>query len=64
MSDKPSPAKPATPPRMNPGDEAPSGSPGTGETVCPRCGVSGRIERGARPYREGTGKVVRGIGGA
>ena len=64
MSDKPSPAKPSNPPRMSPGDEAPAGTPGTGETVCPRCGGSGRVDRSPCPECEGTGKITRGIGGA
>lgn len=48
----------------NPGDEAPPGSPGTGEDVCPECHGSGKI--GGRPCRNcgSTGQVVRGIGGA
>src|SRR5947199_303234 len=28
---------------MAPGDQAPPGTPGTGEDVCPRCGGSGRL---------------------
>jgi hypothetical protein len=54
------------PPRSmpNPGDEAPPGTPGTGEDVCPACHGSGRIQ--GRPCENcgGSGKVVRGIGGA
>jgi hypothetical protein len=50
---------------VRPGDEAPSGAPGSGENVCPRCGGSGRIERGERcPECEGSGRVTTGIGGA
>jgi hypothetical protein len=64
MSDKPSHSKPTTPPGMSPGDEAPRGTPGTGETVCPRCGGSGRVDRGPCSECDGTGKVTRGIGGA
>ena len=30
-------------PSMNPGDEAPAGSPGTGEAVCPRCAGRGKL---------------------
>ncbi len=52
------------PPPMNPGDEAPEGTPGTGEDVCPRCRGTGRID-GQRdcPDCGGTGKIVEGIGG-
>lgn len=53
-----------TPKDMNPGDEAPRGTPGTGEDVCPRCGGSGRLGAGPCPDCAGTGKVNRGIGGA
>lgn len=50
---------------MNPGDEAPSGTPGTGENICPECGGTGRIEGGA-PCENcgGSGRIVEGIGGA
>lgn len=48
----------------NPGDEAPPGTPGTGEDVCPECHGTGRI-RGARCANcGGTGKITRAIGGA
>lgn len=49
---------------MSPGDEAPAGTPGTGETVCPGCGGSGRGANGDCPVCQGTGKVTVGIGGA
>ncbi|HEX6363556.1 MAG TPA: hypothetical protein VFZ93_11390 [Albitalea sp.] len=49
---------------MAPGDEAPAGTPGTGEDVCPRCGGSGRLGASMCPECEGRGKVIRGIGGA
>lgn len=45
------------------GDEAPPGTPGTGEAVCPECGGTGRIASGACPECGGTGKVNLGIGG-
>ncbi len=48
---------------MNPGDEAPAGSPATGETLCPRCNGSGRDGGGPCPDCDGTGKVVGAIGG-
>ena len=49
---------------MAPGDQAPRGTPGTGEDVCPECGGSGRTARGACPNCAGTGKVTVAIGGA
>jgi RecJ-like exonuclease len=57
---KPIPTQP-----MNPGDEARPGTPGTGEDICPECNGKGRTARN-EPCRNcgGTGKVVRGIGGA
>lgn len=48
---------------MHPGDEAPAGSPGTGETLCPRCDGSGRIDGATCPDCDGTGKVTGAIGG-
>lgn len=54
---------PAHPP-MAPGDEAPPGTPGTGEDVCPRCGGSGRIGETDCPDCAGTGTVIQAIGGA
>ena len=59
------PGQPSTAqPPMSPGDEAPVGTPGTGETVCPRCGGSGRQGASACPECQGTGKINVGIGGA
>ena len=52
-----------TPP-MAPGDEAPEGTPGTGEDVCRACGGTGILNGAACPECEGTGKVNVGIGGA
>lgn len=51
-------------PEMNPGDQAPPGTPGTGENLCPRCGGTGLAT--GKPCSEcgGTGKVVEGVGGA
>jgi len=52
---------------MAPGDEAPPGTEGAGEDICPRCGGSG-IAGADRdtdcPECNGTGLVVRGVGGA
>jgi hypothetical protein len=56
------PSEPAAP--MSAGDEAPPGTPGTGENVCPVCGGTGTTA--GKPCTEcgGTGKVTVGIGGA
>jgi RecJ-like exonuclease len=50
--------------KLNPGDDARPGTPGTGENVCPDCRGSGRIGSRACPTCGGTGKVIEGIGGA
>lgn len=52
------------PPAPRPADEAPPGTPGSGETVCRRCGGSGRAGAQACPDCNGTGKVTQGVGGA
>jgi len=49
---------------MSPGDQAPAGTPGTGEDMCPLCGGSGRQGAQVCPHCKGTGKVTVGIGGA
>lgn len=49
---------------MSPGDDAPAGTPGTGENVCPVCGGSGRDGAQACVECGGTGKVTVGVGGA
>ena len=49
---------------MNKGDEAPRGSPGTGEDVCPVCHGSGRIHGRDCDNCGGSGKIIRVIGGA
>lgn len=48
---------------VSPGDEAPAGTPGTGEKVCPDCGGSGQRAGRACPTCGGTGKVTAGVGG-
>lgn len=48
---------------INPGDEAPPGTPGTGEDLCQHCGGSGKMENGPCEECGGTGKVVVGVGG-
>ncbi|MDB5816933.1 MAG: hypothetical protein JWQ11_573 [Rhizobacter sp.] len=62
MTTESSPTPSSTP--MSPGDEAPEGTPGTGENVCPQCGGSGQFDGKACANCEGTGKVTVGIGGA
>lgn len=49
---------------MAPGDDAPPGTPGTGENICPDCKGSGRLNDKSCPTCSGTGKIVEGIGGA
>jgi len=49
---------------MKPGDEAPPGTPGTGENVCPVCSGRGRVDGRTCTNCSGTGKVTTGIGGA
>ena len=51
-------------PKLNPGDQAEPGTPGTGENICPECSGSGKVGATACPNCGGTGKVVEGIGGA
>jgi len=46
-----------------PGDEAPPGTPSTGEGVCPSCGGSGRTGDGDCPECGGSGRVIEGVGG-
>jgi DnaJ-class molecular chaperone len=49
--------------QTNPGDEAPPGTKGSGEDVCPTCHGSGKVGGGECKTCGGTGKVTRGIGG-
>jgi DnaJ-class molecular chaperone len=49
--------------KPNPGDEAPRGTLGTGEDVCPQCNGSGRIDGASCSNCGGRGKIIRGIGG-
>ena len=54
---------------MNPGDDAPPGTPGTGEDVCPVCQGTGRLldeddgDGEVCPNCGGTGVITEGIGG-
>lgn len=49
---------------IKPGDEAPPGTPGTGENLCRACGGSGKRDGAPCATCDGTGKIVEGIGGA
>lgn len=48
----------------NPGDEAPPGTPGTGEDICRTCSGTGKVDGKSCPDCGGTGKINEGIGGA
>ena len=61
---KPRDPQPAERKRPAPGDEAPPGTPGTGEDICPECNGSGRKNGKRCDNCAGTGKIIRGIGGA
>jgi len=62
--DMPGSADPVPAGAMNPGDEAPEGTPGSGENICRECGGSGRVGDAACPSCQGSGKVTVGVGGA
>ncbi len=49
---------------LNPGDEAPPGTAGTGEDICPGCRGEGSRDGRRCETCGGTGRVVEGIGGA
>jgi hypothetical protein len=50
--------------KLNPGDDAPPGTPGTGEDVCPECSGKGQLTSGGKcPNCGGTGKVIKGVAG-
>jgi hypothetical protein len=55
--------KPKPRPETRPGDEAPPGTPGTGENVCRACKGAGTIDD--RPCAEcgGSGIIIAGIAG-
>jgi hypothetical protein len=49
---------------LKPGDDAPPGTAGTGEDLCGDCDGTGIRKDGSEcPTCEGTGRVIRGIGG-
>lgn len=47
-----------------PGDQAPEGTPGTGEALCPVCGGTGKTDGRNCENCGGTGKIIEGVGGA
>ncbi|MGG5811956.1 hypothetical protein [Falsiroseomonas sp. CW058] len=49
--------------KLNPGDVAAPGTPGTGEALCPQCQGKGLWEGAGCPTCGGTGKVIEGIAG-
>ena len=57
-------SRPADRSQMAPGDEARPGTPGTGEDICPQCHGSGKKAGQRCESCAGTGKIIRGIGGA
>jgi hypothetical protein len=50
-------------PKLNPGDAAKPGTPGTGENVCPECKGSGRVGNAPCQNCGGTGVVIEGLAG-
>lgn len=49
---------------MKPGDEAPAGTRGTGEALCPVCAGTGTVSGQPCGNCAGTGIITQGIGGA
>lgn len=62
VSAKPRPAGASRP--IAQGDEAPPGTPGTGEDVCPAWKGSGQLAAKPCPNCDGSGRIVKAIGGA
>jgi len=48
---------------MAPGDDAPPGTPGTGEDICPECKGTGQLNNKPCPNCGGTGRIIEGVGG-
>lgn len=48
---------------LAPGDDAPAGTVGTGEDICPMCKGGGRIDGSTCPNCSGKGKITKGVGG-
>jgi DnaJ-class molecular chaperone len=65
MADKPERTKPVAQQQgsdmMAPGDEAPPGTPGTGEAVCPSCGGSGHVDGQECDTCLRRGRVIKAI---
>ncbi len=51
-------------PAPAPGDEAPAGTPATGEAPCRACRGTGRRDGEPCPVCGGSGRIIEGIGGA
>jgi DnaJ-class molecular chaperone len=51
-------------PTLSPADHAAPGTPNTGETLCPDCSGSGKVDGQTCGACRGTGRVIEGIGGA
>ena len=49
--------------KLNPGDVAAPGTPGTGEAICPDCQGSGKLNDAPCPNCGGSGKVIAGLAG-
>lgn len=49
---------------VQPGDQAPAGTPGTGENTCRACAGTGKVDGKPCTQCGGTGIVIEGIGGA
>lgn len=52
------------PTSAKPGDQAPEGTPGSGDNVCPNCSGSGELDGQKCTACEGTGVVQDAVGGA
>ena len=50
-------------PQLAPGDDAPPGSKGTGENLCPECQGTGLVSNVPCQNCNGTGIVIEGIAG-
>lgn len=48
---------------LNPGDQAPPSTPGTGEAICDHCKGTGKVNGQECANCGGTGKVIEGVGG-
>jgi hypothetical protein len=48
---------------LNPGDDAPPGTPGTGENICGECQGAGKVRGSECTNCGGSGKVVQGMAG-